>query len=40
MTDWLLSLVGTPEGARLATIFALVSAVSHAAFGGAAKGRA
>lgn len=38
MTDWLLSLVGTPEGARLATILALVSAVSHAAFGALQKG--
>ncbi|SUZ31090.1 hypothetical protein ROE7235_00822 [Roseibaca ekhonensis] len=38
MTDWLLSLVGTPEGARLATVLALVSAVSHAAFGALQKG--
>ena len=38
MTDWLLSLVGTPEGARLATMLALVSAVSHAAFGALQKG--
>ncbi|MBN2760592.1 MAG: EamA family transporter [Rhodobacteraceae bacterium] len=38
MTDWLLSLVGTPEGARLATILALVSAVSHATFGALQKG--
>lgn len=38
MTDWLLSLVGTPEGAQLATILALVSAVSHATFGALQKG--
>lgn len=38
MTDWLLSLVGTAEGARLATILALVSAVSHATFGALQKG--
>jgi drug/metabolite transporter (DMT)-like permease len=38
MTDWLLSLVGTPEGARLATMLALVSAVSHATFGALQKG--
>lgn len=38
MTDWLLSLVGTPEGARLATLLALVSAVSHASFGALQKG--
>ncbi|NBB98362.1 MAG: multidrug transporter, partial [Alphaproteobacteria bacterium] len=38
MTDWLLSLVGTPEGARLATVLALVSAISHATFGALQKG--
>ncbi len=38
MTDWLLSLVGTSEGARLATILALISAVSHATFGALQKG--
>lgn len=39
MGDWLVSIAGTPEGARLATILALVSAVAHAAFGALQKGR-
>ncbi len=39
MSEWLVSIAGTPEGARLATILALVSAVAHAAFGALQKGR-
>lgn len=39
MTDWLISLAGTPEGARLATVLALMSAVAHAVFGALQKGR-
>ena len=39
MSDWLLSIAGTPEGARWATIFALMSAVAHATFGALQKGR-
>ncbi len=39
MGDWLVSIAGTPEGARLATILALVSAVAHAVFGALQKGR-
>ncbi len=39
MGDWLVSIAGTPEGARLATMLALVSAVAHAAFGALQKGR-
>lgn len=39
MSEWLLSLVGTPEGARLATILALVAALAHAVFGALQKGR-
>lgn len=38
MGDWLLSLMGTPEGARLATILALTSALAHAVFGALQKG--
>lgn len=38
MNDWLLSLVGTAEGARLATLFALTAAVAHAVFGALQKG--
>ncbi len=38
MGDWLLSLMGTPEGARLATILALIAAVAHAVFGALQKG--
>ncbi|WP_108816145.1 DMT family transporter [Loktanella sp. Alg231-35] len=36
---WLVSISGTPEGARLATVLALVSAVAHAIFGAMQKGR-
>lgn len=39
MGDWIVSLAGTPEGARLATIFALTSALAHAVFGALQKGR-
>ena len=39
MTDWLVAIAGTPEGARLATALALMSAVAHAAFGALQKGR-
>ena len=39
MGDWIVNLSGTPEGARLATALALVSAVAHAAFGALQKGR-
>ena len=39
MGDWLVQIAGTPEGARLATILALMSAVAHAAFGALQKGR-
>ena len=39
MSDWLINLAGTPEGARLATVLALMSAVAHAAFGALQKGR-
>ncbi|WP_106744722.1 DMT family transporter [Yoonia maritima] len=39
LADWLVSIAGTPEGARLATILALVSAVAHAFFGALQKGR-
>jgi drug/metabolite transporter (DMT)-like permease len=37
--EWLVSIAGTPEGARLATILALVSALAHAIFGALQKGR-
>lgn len=36
---WLVSIAGTPEGARLATALALVSALAHAIFGALQKGR-
>lgn len=39
MGEWLVSIAGTPEGARLATMLALLSAVAHAAFGALQKGR-
>ena len=39
MSDWLVSIAGTPEGARLATILALISAMAHAVFGALQKGR-
>lgn len=38
MNEWLLSLVGTPEGARLATLLALTAALAHAVFGALQKG--
>ncbi len=38
MSDWLLSIAGTPEGATLATILALISAMAHAVFGALQKG--
>jgi drug/metabolite transporter (DMT)-like permease len=39
LSQWLVSIAGTPEGARLATILALVSALAHAVFGALQKGR-
>lgn len=39
MSEWLVAIAGTPEGARLATMLALMSAVAHAAFGALQKGR-
>lgn len=39
MSEWLVSIAGTPEGARLATMLALMSAVAHAVFGALQKGR-
>ena len=39
MSDWIVSIAGTPEGARLATLLALISAAAHAAFGALQKGR-
>ncbi len=39
MTDWIIAIAGTPEGARLATALALVSAFAHALFGALQKGR-
>lgn len=36
---WLVAIAGTPEGARLATALALMSAIAHAAFGALQKGR-
>ena len=39
MTDWIISIAGTAEGARWATALALMSAVAHAAFGALQKGR-
>ncbi|NYS23996.1 EamA family transporter [Rhodobacteraceae bacterium 2376] len=38
MSDWLLSIAGTPEGAALATVLALISAFAHAVFGAMQKG--
>lgn len=38
MSDWLIGIAGTPEGAFYATVLALVSAVAHAAFGALQKG--
>ncbi len=39
MSDWLVSLAGTPAGASLATFLALLAAVLHAVFGALQKGR-
>lgn len=39
MSDWIAGVAGTPEGARLAVVFALVSALAHALFGAIQKGR-
>jgi len=39
LSEWLVSIAGTPEGARLATILALISALAHAVFGALQKGR-
>ncbi|WP_342078708.1 DMT family transporter [Yoonia sp. SS1-5] len=39
MGDWIVALAGTPEGARLATGLALMSALAHAVFGALQKGR-
>lgn len=39
MGDWIVQLAGTPQGAQLATVLALLSAVAHAAFGALQKGR-
>ena len=39
MGEWIVSIAGTPEGARLATMLALMSALAHAAFGALQKGR-
>jgi len=39
LTDWLISIAGTPQGARVAMGLALMSAVAHAAFGALQKGR-
>lgn len=38
MSDWLLSIAGTPAGAFWASVFALVSAAAHAFFGALQKG--
>jgi len=39
MGDWLVSIAGTPQGAQLATLLALISALCHAVFGALQKGR-
>lgn len=39
MSDWVIAIAGTPEGARWATVLALISALAHAAFGALQKGR-
>ncbi len=39
MGDWIVSIAGTPEGARAATALALFSAFAHALFGAMQKGR-
>lgn len=38
MSDWLAQIAGSPEGARVATMLALVSALAHAMFGALQKG--
>lgn len=39
MSEWIISLSGTPEGAKLAALLALMSAFAHAVFGALQKGR-
>jgi drug/metabolite transporter (DMT)-like permease len=39
VTDWVLAIEGTPEGARAALFLALLAAVAHAVFGALQKGR-
>ena len=39
MTEWINSITGTPEGARVATMLALTAAILHAVFGALQKGR-
>jgi drug/metabolite transporter (DMT)-like permease len=39
VTDWIVSLEGTADGARIALLLALTSAVAHAVFGALQKGR-
>jgi drug/metabolite transporter (DMT)-like permease len=39
MGDWIVAIAGTAEGARIATLLALTSAISHAVFGALQKGR-
>ncbi|WP_420397685.1 EamA family transporter [Nioella sp.] len=39
MSDWVVSLAGTPAGATLATFLALLAAILHAVFGALQKGR-
>ena len=38
MNDWLTAIAGTPQGATVATLMALTSALSHAIFGALQKG--
>jgi drug/metabolite transporter (DMT)-like permease len=39
MTDWILSLEGTPQGQNIALMFALLAAILHAIFGALQKGK-
>ena len=39
LSDWIISLSGTAEGARVAALLALMSAFAHAVFGALQKGR-
>lgn len=39
MGEWITEIAGTPEGARLATVLALMAAMLHAIFGALQKGR-